>query len=129
LARFIFSHQPAWIGGLVTVRDALVAGLGLKTARQLESLGAMNEGSRVGFFKIYSTTPTEIVLGEDDTHLDFRLSVLCSRQQSPTGTGQLTLSTVVHCHNSFGPAAAPSWGSRRLGPPSVLVSVALQALQ
>ncbi len=102
LARFIFSHQPAWISRLVTVRDALVAGLGLKTAKQLESLRAMNKGSRVGFFKIYSTTPTEIVLGEDDKHLDFRLSVLCSGQPSLTGKGHLTMSTVVHCHNSFG---------------------------
>jgi len=102
LARFIFSHQPAWINGLVSVRDALVAGLGLKTARQLESLGAMNKGSRVGFFKIYSTTPTEIVLGEDDKHLDFRLSVLCSGRPLPTGKAHLTMSTVVHCHNRFG---------------------------
>ena len=102
LARFIFSHQPAWINGLVTVRDTLVAGLGLKTAKQLESLGAMNKGSRVAFFKIYSSTPTEIVLGEDDKHLDFRLSVLCSGQPSLTGKRRLTMSTVVHCHNSFG---------------------------
>ncbi|MEO8019316.1 MAG: DUF2867 domain-containing protein [Pseudomonadota bacterium] len=102
LARFIFSHQPAWISRLVTVRDALVAGLGLKTAKQLESIGTMNQGSRVGFFKIYSTTPTEIVLGEDDEHLDFRLSVLCSGQPSLTGKGHLIISTVVHCHNSFG---------------------------
>ncbi|MEO7885646.1 MAG: DUF2867 domain-containing protein [Polaromonas sp.] len=102
LARFIFSHQPAWISGLVTLRDALVAGLGLKTAKELESLGAMNHGSRVGFFKIYSATPTEIVLGEDDKHLDFRLSVLCSGQPSLTGKRHLTMSTVVHCHNSFG---------------------------
>ncbi|MEP6790951.1 MAG: DUF2867 domain-containing protein [Ramlibacter sp.] len=102
LARFIFSHQPAWISGLVTVRDTLVAGLNLKTARQLESLGAMDPASRVAFLKIYSTTPTEIVLGEDDKHLDFRLSVLCSGQPSLTGKGHLTMSTVVHCHNSFG---------------------------
>ena len=102
LARFIFSHQPAWIGGLVSVRDALVAGLGLKTAKKLESLGLTNKGSRVAFLRIYSTTPTEIILGEDDKHLDFRLSILCSSQSSPTGKRHLTMSTVVHCHNSFG---------------------------
>ncbi|MYM88531.1 DUF2867 domain-containing protein [Rugamonas sp. FT82W] len=102
LARFIFANQPAWINGLLAVRDALVAGLGLKTTTQLQSLGAMDKGSRVGFFKIYSTTPMEIVLGEDDKHLDFRLSVLCSGQPSPTGKGHVTMSTVVHCHNRLG---------------------------
>ncbi|WP_229219617.1 DUF2867 domain-containing protein [Duganella sp. BJB1802] len=102
LARFMFAHQPAWINGLLAVRDALVAGIGLKTTKQLESIGATDKGSRVGFFKIYSSTPTEIVLGEDDKHLDFRLSVLCSAGSSPTAKGRITMSTVVHCHNRVG---------------------------
>ena len=99
LARFIFSHQAPWISSLIAVRDAIVGRFGLKTARQLTSLGAE---SRLGIFKIYGTSPTEIVLGEDDKHLDFRLSVLCSNQPSPGGKRQLTLSTVVHCHNRLG---------------------------
>ena len=86
----------------MTVRDALVAGLGLKTTKQLESLAVKDKASRVGIFKIYSTSQTEIVLGEDDKHLNFRLSVLCDGQPSPTGTGHLTVSTVVHCHNRLG---------------------------
>jgi hypothetical protein len=102
LARFIFSQQPAWISSLMTVRDALVAGLGLKTAKQLQALGAKDAASRVGIFKVYSTSPTEIVLGEDDKHLDFRLSVLCAGQPSLTGQRHLIVSTVVHCHNRLG---------------------------
>ena len=102
LARFIFSQQAPWISSLMSVRDALVAGFGLKTAKQLQSIGAEDKASRVGIFKIYSTSPTEVVLGEDDKHLDFRLSVLCSNQPSPGATCQLTLSTVVHCHNRLG---------------------------
>jgi len=43
-------------------------------------------------------------LGEDDKHLDFRLSVLRSPDLSPTLGGQLTVSTVVHCHNLLGRA-------------------------
>jgi hypothetical protein len=102
LAQFIFAHQSPWIGRLMAVRDALVAGFGLKTARHLASLGAENAAGRLGIFKVYSTTPTEIVLGEDDTHLDFRLSVLCSGQPSPGAKRRLVLSTVVHCHNRLG---------------------------
>ncbi len=86
----------------MAVRDAAVGRLGLKTAKQLTSLGAQTETGRVGIFKIYSTSSTEVVLGEDDKHLDFRLSVLCSHQPSPLATRRLTLSTVVHCHNRLG---------------------------
>src|SRR5437870_10583233 len=70
LARFIFSQQAPWISSLMSVRDALVAGFGLKTAKQLQSIGAEDKASRVGIFKIYSTSQSEIILGEDDKHLD-----------------------------------------------------------
>ncbi len=97
LARFIFSHQPSWIGWLTKVRDTIVACFGLKTAKHLASLA-----NRIGIFKVYSTNQTEIVLGEDDKHLDFRISILCSGEAKPEGSRQLVFSTVVHCHNRLG---------------------------
>ena len=102
LARFIFAHQAPWIGSLMTVRDALVAGFGLKTAKRLATLEAESGAGRLSIFKIYSTSPSEIVLGEDDKHLNFRLSVLCSGQLSPGAKRHLILSTVVHCNNRLG---------------------------
>lgn len=101
LARFIFAQRSVWGDALLKLRDALVARLGLKTARRLESLSAEERATRVAIFRIYSSTPTEIVLGEDDSHLDFRLSVLCSTA-SPNGARRVTVSTVVHCHNLLG---------------------------
>jgi hypothetical protein len=53
----------------------------------------------VDFFPVQWESNDEIVLGEDDRHLDFRLSLL--RRNSPTGT-QLIATTVVHSHNAFG---------------------------
>jgi hypothetical protein len=102
LARFIFSHQPSWIGRLMKVRDAVVARLGLKTGKHLATLANDAKAKRVGIFKVYSTSATEIILGEDDKHLDFRVSVLCSAGPAPEGGRQLTVSTVVHCHNLLG---------------------------
>jgi hypothetical protein len=104
LARFVFSHQPSWIRGLMRVRDAIVACLGLKTARQLTEGGSEAKTNRVGIFRIYSSNETEIILGEDDRHLDFRLSVLCSGAAAPEMTPRLTITTVVHCHNLLGRA-------------------------
>lgn len=97
LARFILAHQPAWIGWLTELRDTIVARLGLKTARHLATLS-----DRVGPFQIYSNNPDEIVLGEDDRHLDFRVSLLCAAGAAPEGGRELVVSTVVQCHNLLG---------------------------
>lgn len=95
LARFIVAHQPAWIDRLTRVRDLIVACFGLKTAGHLAALAKDEKAGRVGIFRIYGTSATEIVLGEDDRHLDFRVSVLCGAQD-------VTVTTVVHCHNLLG---------------------------
>ncbi|MEO8807103.1 MAG: DUF2867 domain-containing protein [Burkholderiaceae bacterium] len=105
LARFMFAQQPRWVRGLMGVRDLLVAGFGLKTAAQLQDPAATGRHPRVGIFRIYETRPHEIVLGEDDKHLDFRLSVLTELLpvvHGPESAGQVVLSTVVHCHNRLG---------------------------
>ncbi len=102
LARFIFTQQPPWIGRLMRVRDALVAGLGLKTSRQLRDVPASQRSRRVGIFRIYETRAHEILLGEDDSHLDFRLSVLTQPCGAAGGERQLVVSTVVQCHNLLG---------------------------
>jgi hypothetical protein len=104
LARFIFENQPSWIGKLLVVRDTIVAGFGLKTAKHLATLATDAKARRLGIFKIYSTNETEIVVGEDDNHLDFRLSVMDSGGATSASGRHLTLSTVVHCHNLLGRA-------------------------
>jgi len=104
LWRFLISQQPSWIGWLTNVRDAIVACFGLKTAKHLATLANEATADRIGIFKVYGKSETEIILGEDDKHLDFRLSVLRSPGLSPTLGGQLTVSTVVHCHNLLGRA-------------------------
>lgn len=100
LARFIVAQQASWISLLIHIRDCIVASFGLKTAKQLTAPGVAGNDSRIGLFKIYSTSDHAIILGEDDQHLDFRLSVLCT--QTTTAQRRLVLSTVVHCHNRLG---------------------------
>ena len=101
LARFIFAQQPRWVGSLMGLRDLIVARFGLKTATQLQDPAHAGHHPRIGIFRIYETRPHEIVLGEDDKHLDFRLSVMHDAVP-PTGAHQIVLSTVVHCHNRLG---------------------------
>jgi hypothetical protein len=101
LARFLFSHQSLWVELLMRMRDALVSRFGIKSSKQLQNSG----GERIGIFKIYETGINEIVLGEDDIHLGFRLSILLQTRMFSTGYAPfLILSTVVHCHNRLGHA-------------------------
>jgi hypothetical protein len=104
LARFIFSVQPSWIGALTNFRDAIVAGFGLKTAKHLAMLSSDPTANRISIFKVFGISESEIVLGENDKHLDFRVSILCTPGSPPHTGNQLTLSTVVHCHNRLGRA-------------------------
>jgi hypothetical protein len=98
LARFMFGQQPPWAGVLMRLRDAIMAPFGVKTANALQTA----TGARVGFFRIYSTQSNEMVLGEDDRHLDFRVSVLVRPRVDAGGGHDVIVSTVVHCHNRLG---------------------------
>ncbi|WP_348638452.1 DUF2867 domain-containing protein [Paraburkholderia sp. D15] len=72
IARHIFDHQPEWIAALLVLRDFLVRPFGLKRAADLRAEG----DDRINIFRVFGRYPNEIVLGEDDTHLNFRVSVL-----------------------------------------------------
>ncbi|MGH1359486.1 MAG: DUF2867 domain-containing protein [Burkholderiaceae bacterium] len=97
LARFLLAQQPGWMKALLALRDALVAPLGLKTTQSLQLHDDSEPFERISFFRVYQIKPAEIILGEDDTHLDFRLSVHVQPEQ-------VVLATVVHCHNRLGRA-------------------------
>ncbi|WP_418145571.1 DUF2867 domain-containing protein [Variovorax paradoxus] len=96
LARFAFERPAPWVDRLMALRDRLVSGFGIKTASALRA-DRPGGAPRVGIFRIYETHANEVVLGEDDRHLDFRVSVMRS-----VAGDSLTAVTVVHCHNLFG---------------------------
>jgi hypothetical protein len=101
LARFMFEGQPGWAKKLMQLRDAMVSIFGLKTAKQLSAPKADGSEKRIAIFRVYGSSATEIFLGEDDSHLNFRISV----QVRPATAGsapQFIISTVVHCHNLLG---------------------------
>lgn len=96
VARGMFEDPPRWVRSLMAVRDGVVSLVGLKTSKGLVARG--REG-KVGIFPVRSHTATEVVLGEDDKHLDFRVWV----HVEPQGSGcRVTASTVVRTHNRLG---------------------------
>jgi hypothetical protein len=87
---------------LLIIRDIAVTPLGLKTTsalgRHSRRTGHFECGDYLGFFKIRSITADEIILGENDFHLDFRLAVHRTRVPEPT----VYIATWVRPHNCLG---------------------------
>lgn len=99
LARHVFEQQPEWIAMLMSIRDILVLPFGLKRAADLQSSG----GDRISIFRVFDRDQDAIILGEDDRHLDFRVSVLLQ----PTSEGRprrLIVTTLVFYNRLLGRA-------------------------
>jgi hypothetical protein len=101
LARAVLANPAPWARSLMRVRDRIVSALGVKTSGQIQSQARAAGTERIGFFPIQSRSERELIVGEDDTHLDFRTSVLL-RERADANGDELVATTVVHCHNALG---------------------------
>jgi hypothetical protein len=97
LATRTLVNPPAWQKSLIALRDAIVTPFGIKTSGTVRT--SQDSLGRIDFFPVHWEGKDEIVLGTDDRHLDFRLSLL--RRHSPAGA-LLIATTVVHIHNALG---------------------------
>jgi len=94
-ARAVFAHPPHMIRCLMALRNAIVAPFGLKASVDFSDRGL----GKIDVFPIISNTGTEVVVGGDDKHLNFRIWI--SIQPSLTGS-EVTISTLVNINNLFG---------------------------
>ncbi|MEX0954755.1 MAG: DUF2867 domain-containing protein [Rhizobiaceae bacterium] len=78
---------PAWVNGLLVLRALFALPFGLK--------GRATNGDRIGIFPVAARGSDEILLGFDDHHLDFRISILCRDNVAYAATW-------VRPHNRFG---------------------------
>lgn len=99
LARHVFTKQPAWIALLLRCRDTLVRPLGLKRTAELKA----NGDDRISLFRVFERHADEVILGEDDSHLDFRVSVLV-QPPSQGRLRRLTVTTLVFYRRPLGRA-------------------------
>ncbi|MDQ1814744.1 DUF2867 domain-containing protein [Massilia sp. CCM 9210] len=103
----VSASTPGWVNTLMTLRNRVVAMLGLKNLGTLSGLdpakpaSAYRPGDRVGIFTLFANTPDEVLLGDKDKHLDVVVSV---HRAVDAGNGKVlaTVSTVVHVHNWLG---------------------------
>jgi hypothetical protein len=102
----VFSAMPWWIDVLFVVRNVLVAAFGLKKGdggapRQVTRDIHFEPGCRDCYFDVIDRTRDEIVMGEGDKHLDFRVSV--RKSEVPNCVTIFELTTVVWYNNWLGP--------------------------
>lgn len=95
-----FQCAPSWIVLLFKLRNKIASIFGLKT--DLADLSQLNPpyetGKAFGVFKLHSISENEAILGEQDKHLDFKVSFLIREAEST----ELALSTIVKINNRLG---------------------------
>jgi hypothetical protein len=95
VARRVFAGRPP---RLMRLRDALVRPFGLKTSPSGPRPPlSFRPGERIGLFTLFERRADELLLGEDDRHLDFRV---CLR----LADGEASLATAVRFRSLFGRA-------------------------
>jgi len=98
ISNSIFGTVPKWIEFLLKIRNAIVKLFGLKTEKPEDFNTNFRVGGYIGFFKIYSIEDCEIILGADDKHLNFRVSIYNSKEEQ----FNIKVTTLVEYNNRFG---------------------------
>ena len=108
VGKAFFSSGPKWIAKLFTIRNAMVKRLGLKTPENIVDKKKQSDqfncevGERLGLFQVYHRDENEVIIGEDDKHLDFRVSLYLQPNVGNLQEKTLTISTVVKFHSWLG---------------------------
>lgn len=98
ITHLIFGTMPKWVAALMRLRNAFVKVFGLKTELAKKIEPKYEAGEVIGFFKVFSVTNNEIILGANDKHLDFRVSIYNSKEAKHN----IKVTTLVQYNNSFG---------------------------
>ena len=100
----LFGHTPRWMKALLITRNAIARCFGLEVPSAAEILKpaarmSYGIGDKIGPWPIFFIGDNEIVAGRNNTHLDFRLSVLRVRDGDAES---VIVSTVCSVHNLAG---------------------------
>lgn len=102
----IFGHRPGWMKSILILRNALAAPFGLEVSRHRDILSVERKpayavGDSLLGWTIFVHTPAELIVGRDNAHLDFRVSIL---REDAREQPRAVISTICDAHNMFGVA-------------------------
>ncbi len=100
----VFGHHPWWIKLVLLSRSFVAKQFGLETPSVSDILHSAVKptysiGDTIGPWPIFSKTTRELIVGRDNRHLDFRLSLL---KRTIDQCEELVISTTCKVHNRFG---------------------------
>nr|WP_321409913.1 DUF2867 domain-containing protein [uncultured Carboxylicivirga sp.] len=98
ITNLVFNTTPQWIKALFTIRNKMVEIIGIKTKIPEDYNEDFKVGGYVKFFKIYSISENKVVLGADDSHLNFRAII----KNDHTEKYNIKVTTLVEYNNSTG---------------------------
>ena len=124
-AEAVCSPSPRWVSVLMSLRNTVVRPLGLvatRSALEHAATRANGSGARIGIFPVLAEAREEVLLGLDDRHLDFRVSV----RVFDDGSDRLgVVTTLVRFHGLLGRAYfIPVRPAHRLIVPAMLRAAA-----
>ena len=127
-------QTPRWVARFMALRNGVVGCFGLKNLGTLSHVNHQKQeheyqsGDRIGIFTLRSNTPDELIVFDDDKHLEVLLSVRHMPLQ-PNGKRRIVLTTVVHIHNTLGRLyMLPVTPMHKLIAPAVLERVAIRSV-
>jgi hypothetical protein len=100
-------RSPLWVERLMWLRNKVVQLVGLKDLGGMADFkadkpaSAYRPGDRVGIFTLISASDDEMLVGDNDKHLNVELS-LYRHPETAQGVQTLSITTVVHVHNWLG---------------------------
>jgi len=98
ITNLIFNTSPKWLELLFKLRNNLVKIIGLKTDIPKDYNETFKVGGYVKFFKIYSISNRQVVLGVDDSHLNFRAII----ENNISKNYNIKVTTLVQFNNKKG---------------------------
>lgn len=118
----IFSHRPAWMNAILIARNAAASVIGLEAPTASEVLTPERRphhvvGEKIGLWPLFHLDEHELVAGRNNTHMDFRVSVL---KVAVGKDVDVVVSTVCWVKNRFGRRYLSTiipfhtWGLRKL---------------
>lgn len=98
---------PKWFEELFALRNKIASLFKLKTPAMVtkkedNDSNKYEVGTQAGIFKVYDKTATEIILGEDDKHLDLRISLFLEQSKYNENEKKITVTTIVKLNNKLG---------------------------
>jgi uncharacterized protein (DUF736 family) len=92
----VFGQAPGWIKWLLTLRNLIVMPFGLTSGRERTA----QPSPRIGILPVIKQSTDYVLLGLDDQHLNFRVSI--EVKECGAAWQEISVSTAVRTHNPLG---------------------------